>query len=147
MYQNYPLALTVEVQVVPSIVPINIQGCESSDLIWFQTCLHFTKPHFQTLIPVWMHWKAHLFRHFRIFQSFSHKCFHTPEYISDILPFWECLKERLIHNSLNLYAVENIQRLNGPSLTLDWFIALNTMCSVGCNRSCLYLLKIIVISE
>ena len=25
-----------------------------------------------------MHWKAHFFRHFRLFQTFSHKCSHTP---------------------------------------------------------------------
>ena len=35
-------------------------------LISFQTFLLFPKPHFQTL----MHWKAHLFRHIRLFLTF-----------------------------------------------------------------------------
>ena len=35
-------------------------------LIWFQTFLLFTNPIFRLL----MHWKAHLFRHFRLFQTF-----------------------------------------------------------------------------
>ena len=48
-------------------------------LIWFQTFLLFTKPHFQTFNAVWMHWKAHLYRYFRLFQTFfsqmlSHPC-------------------------------------------------------------------------
>ena len=25
-----------------------------------------------------MHWKAHLFRHYRLFQTISHRCSHTP---------------------------------------------------------------------
>ena len=48
-------------------------------LTWFQTFLLFTKPHFQTLNAVWMHWKAHLFKHFILFQTFSHRCSHIPE--------------------------------------------------------------------
>ena len=40
-------------------------------LIWFQkffqTFLLFTKPHFKTFNAAWMHWNAHLFRHFRLF--------------------------------------------------------------------------------
>ena len=46
-------------------------------LIWFKTFLLFTKPHFQTFNAVRMHWKAHLFRHFRLFQTFSHRRSHT----------------------------------------------------------------------
>ena len=49
-------------------------------LIWFQTFFALHKPHFQTFNAVWMHWKAHVFRYFRLFQTFSHthRCFHTP---------------------------------------------------------------------
>ena len=46
-------------------------------LIWYQTFLLFTKPHFQTFSAL-LHWKAHLFRHFRLFQTFSHRHSHTP---------------------------------------------------------------------
>ena len=35
-------------------------------LIWFQTFLLFTSPIFR----LYMHWKAHLFKHFRLFQIF-----------------------------------------------------------------------------
>ena len=38
------------------------------------------KPHFQTFDVIWMHWKAHLFRHFRLYQTFSHKCSNTPDF-------------------------------------------------------------------
>ena len=37
-------------------------------LIWFQTFLLCTIPNFQTCNVVWMHWKAHLLRHFKLFQ-------------------------------------------------------------------------------
>ena len=46
--------------------------------ILFQTFSLFTKPNFQTFNAVWMHWKAHLFRHFRLFQTFPHRFSHTP---------------------------------------------------------------------
>ena len=32
-----------------------------------------------------MHWKVHLFRHFRLFQTFSHRCSHTPVISSSFL--------------------------------------------------------------
>ena len=47
-------------------------------LIWFQTFLLFIKPIFRLL----MHWKAHLFRHFRLFQTYSHRHSHTPAFMS-----------------------------------------------------------------
>ena len=42
--------------------------------------LLFTKPNFQTFNAVGMHWKAHLFRHFILFQTFSHRLLSHPLY-------------------------------------------------------------------
>ena len=58
-------------------VYIIIKDVRVQILIWFQTFLLFTKPHFHTFNAVWMHWKAHLFRHFWLFQIFSQVLSHT----------------------------------------------------------------------
>ena len=49
------------------------QGCEGSDFNLISRFFFFgstQNPIFRLFNAVWMHWKAHLFRHFRLFQTF-----------------------------------------------------------------------------
>ena len=57
-----------------------LQGCESSDFNRISDFFAFHKIPFSDFHSVWMHWKAHFFRHFKLFQIFSsqmlsHPCF------------------------------------------------------------------------
>ena len=45
-------------------------------LIWFQTCLLFTKPHFQTSSALKSTSFSGISDHFRLVQTFSHRCSH-----------------------------------------------------------------------
>ena len=47
-------------------------------LIWFQTFLLFTKPHFQTFNTVWMHLKSTSFQAFQIISDFLSQMLFTP---------------------------------------------------------------------
>ena len=77
-----------------------IQGCESSDFNLIQTFLLFTKPNFQSFNAL----KTHLFRHFRLFQTFSYRRSHTPCY-------------RSVENTLNVAFLAHLNR------RLKWAIA------------------------
>ena len=59
---------------VVSLWPFIARDVRVQVLIWFQTFLLFTNPHFRFLCIE----KVHLFRHFRLFQTFSHRRSHTP---------------------------------------------------------------------
>ena len=53
-----------------------IQGCESSDFNLISDFFGLHKTPFSDL----MQKKGHLFREFRLFQTFSHRCFYTPDH-------------------------------------------------------------------
>ena len=58
---------------------ISYRNMRVQKLIWFQIFfLLFTKPHFETSNAIWMQWKVHLFMHYRLSQTFSHRRSHTP---------------------------------------------------------------------
>ena len=79
-------------------------------LIWFQTFLLFTKPHFRLLLL----WKASLFRNFRLFQTFPHICSHTPD--SHVQKWCDIYKSffPLFSNHAEIFSVRRCRGM------LDW---------------------------
>ena len=99
-------------------------------LIWFQTFLLFIKP----IIRLLMHWKAHLFRHLRLFQTYSHRHSHTPV-LCQCYAFFLNISFPLLHV---------LQACNGLP-EVGWSPVRGAHCTVPYMLTCTYVGEILMI--
>ena len=74
-----------------------------------------------------MHWKAHLFRHFRLFQTFSHRCSHTLAWEKDTIYMFHRL---YIQQSFILFFANELW--NSSSIT--WKASIVSVCVENCKQ-------------